>query len=138
MGYVYTHDGQLCCDVCGEPGGVRRMECPHGYCQPVASCVGCQPRVRAEDHSSCLIASQRMAADHALTDALLAVGEYVRTSAITDSDGNVRVGFRGANGARAVFGMARDTYRAIPLMEPATPASYRAHGAVWPLPGKTI
>jgi hypothetical protein len=137
MGYVYTHSGQLCCDACGH-AGARRIKCPHGYCQPFASCDICLPQTRALDHSSCLAASQKMAADQAFTDALMAVGEYVRTSAVRDDEGNVRVGFRGANGARAVFGMSQGTYRAIPLLEPATPASYRAYGEVWPLPGKDI
>lgn len=137
MGYVHTRTGQLCCDSCGK-AGARKVPCPHGYCPPTASCADCRPRVLLADHEPCLAASQKMAADQALTDALLAVGEYVRTSAITDGAGNVRVGFRGAKGARAIFGMSRETYRSVPLMEPATPASFRAHGEVWPLPGKDI
>lgn len=42
MGYTYDMKGRLCCDFCCKSGGVRRIECPYGYCQPWATCPDCR------------------------------------------------------------------------------------------------
>jgi hypothetical protein len=53
MGFCYTQSGQLCCDVCGNAGGVRKIKCPVNWCQATATCESCKPKVKAFDHSSC-------------------------------------------------------------------------------------
>jgi hypothetical protein len=42
MGYSYDRaSGRLCCDRCGEDGGVRRRNCPAKYCPAWAICATC-------------------------------------------------------------------------------------------------
>ena len=51
MGYSFDFRGRMCCDSCGNPGGVRRRTCPHRvryhdggsapYCYPPALCSAC-------------------------------------------------------------------------------------------------
>ena len=55
MGYCYDSKNRLCCDVCGTAGGVRKIKCPVGYCQSIATCQSatCKAKVKALDHSDC-------------------------------------------------------------------------------------
>jgi hypothetical protein len=69
MGYSYDMQRRLCCDNCGQSGGVRKRKCPavvvshsttaHGvrlttpYCPPPAVCAACWPEVRNQVHITC-------------------------------------------------------------------------------------
>jgi len=45
MGYCYdARTRQLCCDACGEHGGVIRKRCPFNWCQATALCAGCRAK----------------------------------------------------------------------------------------------
>ncbi len=51
MGFSYglnykTGKYQLACDFCGNIGGVRKIKCPYGYCQPYAVCLECKKAKR--------------------------------------------------------------------------------------------
>ncbi|QBP33372.1 hypothetical protein SEA_BRUTONGASTER_158 [Gordonia phage BrutonGaster] len=51
MGYSFDYSGKLCCDNCGQSGGVRRRKCKYKvtlrnggqlhYCPPPAYCAAC-------------------------------------------------------------------------------------------------
>ena len=136
MGYSYDGQGRLCCDGCGSSGGVRKFRCPFGWCQPAALC----PECRSNKHRSWLTkelhrgmgcetqaktARQRDAEQQALLDS----GNYVRTSALAHN-GRVKVVFRNSASDGKAYWMEPETYHAIPLMQPATPAHFSEHGTV--------
>lgn len=79
MGYSYTQSGALCCDICGAPGAVK-IRCPHGWCQPIASCSVCKPRARKIEHKTCEHASHYMRAREAEAATLRASGLHLLTS----------------------------------------------------------
>lgn len=84
MGYCYTRGGALCCDRCGESGGVRRRTCPHKvrhgggvslpYCQPAALCRACYAVERATLHAGCAEGAARAQATEDTRAAVLAGG----------------------------------------------------------------
>ena len=41
MGFIYTKDGKLCCDICGNYPATKKP-CKYGYCQPYALCKACR------------------------------------------------------------------------------------------------
>lgn len=87
MGYVYelTSQGRrlLCCDVCGHAGGVRRMPCKYGWCQPTAMCADCRANheVRTQQAAYCEEHCRQAAAEYAEREerkvALLESGAFV-------------------------------------------------------------
>lgn len=127
MGYCYeAATGKLCCDACGTPGA-RKHRCPFGWCQSLALCPGCKTPARtgraAHRESGCEEAALRFAAQKAAEEQLLAAGEFLRCSAIR-TEGGTKVTFRNAQGERISHLVASESYRAIPLGTPATPADY--------------
>lgn len=62
--------------------------------------------------------------------ALLSSGAHLRSSAISEDDGRVRVTFRNKDGNERSYYMSSETYRAIGLSEDATPDDYRKYGVV--------
>lgn len=138
MGFSYevSRDGKqrLCCDRCDHAGGVRRIRCPHGYCQSTALCEACRknPAVRAdlrayhEEH--CREAATEWAARQERSRQLLASGASLRSSAINEAgvEGplHVRVTFRNASGRTFDVLMSSERYASVPLMQPATMADY--------------
>ena len=131
MGFCYQVSGgrrSLCCDSCGNAGGVRKHLCPAGWCQSWALCSSCWAKRSElgwlEAHESCASSSAEYAAVEARKAALLAEGAYVRTAAVNAGDGIVKVWFRNAAHVERVVLMGADRYRAVPLLEPATYATF--------------
>ncbi len=138
MGYSYSLDGKLCCDGCSRAGGVRKRRCPYGYCQSPALCAPCLRKVKADgrwnkSHLRCKAGMEDCIRKEQKRLALLDLGHAVRCSALNEGE-NVRVWFRYADGSTVERVMAPETYRAIPLGEPATLADFEKYGAVWAAP----
>lgn len=101
MGFCYDMRNRLCCDLCGESGGVRRQKCPSGWCQAYAVCKACMPAYRARKadiHEGCAHSSANYHAQQAKRQALIDAGELVLASAVNTDDGMTKVWFKGANG----------------------------------------
>jgi len=136
MGYVYegrhSGRGRLCCDACGNAGGVRKVRCPFGYCQATALCPACRknPKIKvgmsAEGHRAlgCEAAHESFVKREAATKSMLDAGEYVRVAALGQDDGRVKVWFRNRDSVEKVYLMTAAAYGSIPLLVPATPADY--------------
>ena len=62
MGFIYSSKG-LCCDFCGGEGA-RKMKCPYGWCQALATCAACRElkrhKLAYESHANCKINSERI------------------------------------------------------------------------------
>lgn len=84
-------------------------------------------------HDGCAVDAARFADQEARKESLLGRGAFVRCSAIGFGDGLVRVTFRNAEGVYRDVDMSRDVYRAVPLDEPATFASFYPadHSQAW-------
>ena len=139
MGYSYDAYRRLCCDICGQPDGVRKHKCPSGYCPAVAAHLACLKTVKqsgkwAEIHKHCPVSAAKYAAKEARRAALLGSGQPVRFSALDAGPNGVRVVFKVQGSPDVAFHMAPETYDAIPLGEPATPDDYRAFGSLEPCP----
>lgn len=87
MGYSYdARTGKLCCDSCGNIGGVRKRTCPHKvdgmpYCSPSALCSACYAKYRDTLHDGCAEAAARSQARADEENAALACGSHLwRTS----------------------------------------------------------
>lgn len=134
MGYSYDWRGRLCCDHCGESGGVRKIKCPFGWCPPAALCPDC--RVKHKDRLTKAHHRARGCEERAnwsrLRDVeemfILGQGKFIRKSALNHDGRGVKVIFRNKDGDRQAFFMSRRTYRAIPIMVNATPDDFRSHG----------
>ena len=139
MGYCYDNNGRLACDYCGSTGDTRKHRCPHGWCPPVAACRQCR-RKHAEDfrrpaHKQCRRASERYDAEKRRENDLLNAGLHVRCSAIgldrePGGDDLVRVTFRNAANEEIERVMSSDTYRALPIGQPATVGDFDKWGDV--------
>jgi len=135
MGYSYDGRGRLCCDGCGTNGNVRKVRCPFGWCPAPALCPDCRSKHRAQltkayhRQRGCEANVAKARKRDAEQQALLDAGNYVRTSALAHN-GRVKVVFRNAAGDGKAYWMTPETYHAIPLMEPATPAHFSEHGTV--------
>jgi len=126
----------LCCDDCGKSGGVRKFPCPFGWCQAYAFCPECakkhKPKSAAyrERHraAGCEKAAKRSQYEHELRESLMASGKWVRKAAV-NHDGGVKVWFKRGDEEKQAM-MSKETYRAIPLITPATIDDYRLLGDV--------
>lgn len=133
MGYTYEN-GRLCCDNCGKSGGVRRRKCTYGWCPPPAVCPDCwkggvRDKERRFHEERCKAPAAAYAAKERERQKLLVAGHYLRASACSTSDG-VLVTFRNCDGDEREYLMHRDTYRAIPLGDAATPECFAKHGEI--------
>ena len=137
MGYSYertsTGHKALCCDICGKAGGVRKIKCPFGYCQAVATCSDCK-KTKAEElrqhhiTNRCEELHNKFQAEEKRKADLIASGKPVRCSALQFNDPSmVHVLFQMKDGTIG-YKMSRETYHAIELGVPATPDDYRKHG----------
>ena len=135
MGYSYDGQGRLCCDGCGSSGSVRKIRCPFGWCPSPALCPECRSKHRTQlskayhRQMGCEANVAEARKRDAEQQVLLDEGNYVRTSAL-GHNGRVKVIFRNATGDRKAYWMPSETYHAIPLMQPATPAHFSKHGEV--------
>jgi hypothetical protein len=92
MGYCYEaykgKRGRLCCDLCGNAGGVRKIRCPFGYCQATAACPACRkahPEVFSKathQNRGCEAAHLKFKADMRERETLLASGAYILKSGL--------------------------------------------------------
>jgi len=145
MGFVYavnpaTGKECLCCDFCGKWKGdigiqwVKKIRCPHGWCQSYATCSECYKKKmhkKANDyHRDCKVQSDEYAKQEAKKRELLDSGRFVRCAALAHDGEWVKVLFRGLVGERAFF-MKRETYNAIPLLEPATYENFAEFGNIY-------
>lgn len=143
MGYSYCH-GLLCCDVCGDYGGVRKHRCPFGWCPKIALCQKCRrehPEMVTKDyhrkHGDCEKHHLAFEKQKARELQLLNEGSLLRRSALQHKDKGgwrIKVIFRGLLKAgkqlERAFWMAPRTYRTIELGVPATVEDYKALGKV--------
>ncbi len=67
--------------------------------------------------------------------AMLDEGKFLRCSASTENDGRVRVTFQNKDGKEKEYIMSKETYRAIPIMDNATPEDFNRHGTIESVPG---
>lgn len=135
MGYSYCN-GKLCCDVCGDYGGVRKHRCPFGWCPRIALCPRCKrehpeylTKAYHREHGNCEENHLRFERERAEELRLLNDGRLIRRSALRHN-GRVKVIFRGKNDKVRAFWMAPRTYGAIELGVPATVEDYKALGKV--------
>jgi hypothetical protein len=102
MGYLYSNNGGLLCDICGA-SGARKYRCPFGYCQPIAACPACRKNHAAEfgraAHRAhgCEKEHLRFAAEEAARATAIAAGEFVLCSALNAENGMVHAIFRNAS-----------------------------------------
>ena len=94
MGHITDEAGRLCCDSCGQAGGVRRRRCPVGYCPSDALCATCYATFRssggwASAHAEC---PRRSAEYHAELAARAAAPEQWARTAWGDWAANVPTG----------------------------------------------
>lgn len=129
MGYGYSSTGALCCDNCGNPGGVRKRKCTekvlgdslHGsrvsmhYCYPPALCGPCLKALGGQSalHKNCKEAAAKAQADYDEIERQLDAGESFPVAAwgswqANVPDGQVGVKYRSRNGESYVLMGAAD------------------------------
>lgn len=142
MGYIYTVDGKLCCDICGR-SPARKHKCPYDYCQPLAICKECWEKTEIkkimskEAHSNCKINREEYERNNRQKKELYDAGKFVRCSATTRDDitskFNIEVTFRNGDFAGCLYKkalMEKETYNSIPLLVNATIEDYEKNGLV--------
>ncbi len=102
VGYSYDMRGRLCCDNCGEAGGVRKRLCPAKvlgdssrsprqetrYCYPPAVCSGCwTPALRAETHDECHRKAAEAQQEYDLIEKRMRDGDLLVVAARAAHDG---------------------------------------------------
>lgn len=148
MGYSYEkvynpvtnrHSHRLCCDVCGAVGA-RKYRCPFGYCQAVAGCPTCR-KTRPDVFSKEAHVKQRCDVNHAAFVAheqkerdMKEAGLFVRSAALNQEGGLVKVWFQSKGNVEKAFLMTPETYDAFPLFDLVTPEDYAKHGTLTETP----
>lgn len=148
MGYCYTQDNRLCCDICGNSGGVRKYRCPFNWCQPLAACKSCRS---TEKHrfsrgfhraDGCEKASLRFNEQKRQTKALQDAGIPTRCAALgvvlENEDKVVHVLFSYADESTVGYYMSHEVYDGIPLLTPASPKDYAKLGQIKSAPCETL
>lgn len=139
MGYCYTREGLLCCDVCSNVGGVRKYRCPFGWCQAIALCPSCKekhPEYTSKKYhrkQGCEKQSIQFHGELERRASMIAAGEFVRCSTLSHPEHkplDVKVIFQGGDHKEQAYWMTDKTYHAISYDAPATPADYRKHGKI--------
>jgi len=126
MGYSYTLDGKLCCDVCGNSGDTRKYKCPYNWCQSIAMCTDCRKEHgyhKKEHHTGCKQSSIEFHKREAKRKELIENGFFVRCSALGKDNGFIHVLFQGKTETVGRY-MTDKTYHAIPLLTNATIEDY--------------
>ena len=134
MGYSFDGTGRLCCDICGQSGGVRRNRCPFGWCQPIAMCQRCKrehpeyvSKAYHRKHGNCEQNHLRFEREQAEKLRLLKEGKFLRCSALRHN-GRVKVIFRNKDGKERAYWMAPRNYRGLGYGTPTTLEDYKARG----------
>ena len=143
MGYSYARDPitnrlKLVCDRCGNYGGVIKLRCPFGYCPAIALCPTCRklPEYRAKKRrelhrqAGCEKGQREFEELQKKEMAIIEAGGWLRTSALSHDNEQVKVIFRGKEGKKRAFWMSPETYDAYPLMRPTTPEDYAKVGEI--------
>lgn len=146
MGYSYatsfTGRKCLCCDVCENYGGVRKVRCPFDWCPKTALCPKCRRTAKTKDGlplmskkahriSGCFKDSLEWNARCAEKKRMENAGLFLRCSALWhEAPDRVKVIFRGNIEEKAFF-MSRETYNSIPLLLNVTPDHYRYFGDIY-------
>ena len=135
MGYSYV-GRQLCCDVCGDYGGVRKHKCPFGWCPRVALCPKCKrehpeylTKAYHREHGNCEENHLRFERELEERQHILDEGGWLRCSALRHN-GRVKVIFRNKSGLKRAFWMAPRNYQGLGCGTATTPADYKARGKV--------
>lgn len=156
MGHSYDKQGRLCCDGCGNSGGVRARKCRYlisrdgyklPYCYPPDLCAACFKKhggTRGIHGDKCKEGAARMQAQEDARQARLQAGEWEVRSAFGSGGALISgwpevpedytgVVFRNAKGEEVNALVPRDSYN------PGTkrylsdyPEAQRWHGAVLP------
>jgi len=138
MGYCYSNGGALACDVCGVSGGVRKVKCPFGWCQPAALCAGCKKKhpqtMDKHREDGCERQSNAMKERDEKEKSVLDSGGFVRKSALAYANDMVQVLFWNKDGKYIGKAMPRATYHAIPLRDIATPEDYAKVSPIYDAP----
>lgn len=115
MGTITDSAGRLCCDKCGQSGGVRKRTCPYkvrcdslrsmygqrpvlSYCSPWALCSPCFKvlgGLRGVHGDSCRDGAAQSQAEYDAIELALEAGELFVVSASTTPEGMVAVTFWG-------------------------------------------
>ena len=135
MGYCTDQHGRLCCDFCGQSGGVKRRRCPFGYCQSVACCTRQECRDKLKDYrkkhcrTSCKKGHAEFVAMQEEKQRLLQAGKWLRRAAWNWGK-CVKVMFHNLHGHDLEVDMAKQTYDAFPLLTNVTLEQYKEVGRV--------
>jgi len=134
MGFSYNaRTGRLCCDGCPSFTGVRKRPCPSKYCPAIALCKECwkgkpgKASKRYHIEARCKEKHEAFAAHLAEEAARQATGEFIRSAALSQDDGSVKVWFRSATAEKA-FLMSPEGYESFGYDALVTPADYQAKG----------
>ncbi len=143
MGYCYDTNNRLCCDECGQAGGVLKRRCPFGWCPPAAVCDTCWKKttkkgVKFHRELGCEKKSREYDATNARKDAMLKAGHYVRCSAMSVGNERVQVLFDNQHGDTIGRFMSSAVSAAGPNLEPATPESYMVFGPIEDAPSNWV
>lgn len=142
MGFCFTKDGKPVCDRCGSDHSVRRFHCPSNWCQVSALCPRCYKAMKSNGgwekyHRHCSENANRARKSAEAERILFDAGQPIRTAALIQDTGAVRVCFKLKDQPDLYAEMSRETYRAYPLVEPVTLKDYQTVGAVVLLPETT-
>jgi hypothetical protein len=111
MGYSYDWNNRLCCDSCGQSGGVRKRKCTQkvltdshrsetrfsiNYCYPSALCSTCYQGCKTTLHDGCKEGAAKSQAQYDATQARLEAGEHLLISGRGSWAEDVPEGFVGA------------------------------------------
>ena len=95
MSYSFDSHGRLCCDNCGNAGGVRKRTCPHRvltdslrgpraplpYCYPPALCPQCWHKIGgAQLHADWREGAAQGETQHDATESLLDTGKALSSA----------------------------------------------------------
>ena len=104
MGYCYEvgvggKRGRLCCDRCGNAGGVRKVACKYGWCQSNAICPTCRKNGAVKEYhawcdENCKESAERWAERQDDEQRKLNDGQFVLRSAVGVGDGKVSAIFK--------------------------------------------
>lgn len=136
MGYCYDARGLLCCDACGQSGGVRKHKCPFGWCPRIALCPRCKSehpeyltKAYHREHGSCEENHLRYEREQAARQRILDEGKFLRCSAL-QHNGRVKVIFRNKDRKERAFWMAPRNYQGLGYGTATTSEDYKARGKV--------
>lgn len=145
MGYSFDRaTGQLCCDACGDHGGVRKRKCPFGYCPADALCAACAKKhadkisKAAHRARGCESGHQEYEANRAREQAIIDGGGWLRIAALTKDSQWVHVLFRNKADETVGAYMPHASYDAIPILTPASLDDYARLGSILEAPKEFV